>query len=136
MAPIRSGMAGRPVAPTGREVEFQHMRTRPVPQNIERTAERGAIIFENAFVQEANAKHRAASVMISHDEKVQEVIGEIRNYNIPINREQPIELFADGLCENPGAMHIGLFARQGGTCLFTRLMFAGHGTCNEAEYIA
>ncbi len=74
--------------------------------------------------------------MISHDEKVQEVIGEIRNYNIPINREQPIELFADGLCENPGAMHIGLFARQGSTCLFTRHMFAGHGTCNEAEYIA
>ncbi len=74
--------------------------------------------------------------MISHDEKVQEVIADIRNYNIPINREQPLELFADGLCENPGAMHIGLFARQGSTCLFTRHMFAGHGTCNEAEYIA
>lgn len=74
--------------------------------------------------------------MISHDEKIQEVIADIRNYNIPINREQTIELFTDGLCENPGAMHIGLFARQGGTCLFTRHMFAGHGTCNEAEYIA
>lgn len=74
--------------------------------------------------------------MISHDAKVQEVIADIRNYNIPINHEQPIELFADGLCENPGAMHIGLFARQGSTCLFTRHMFAGHGTCNEAEYIA
>ena len=64
------------------------------------------------------------------------MIADIRNYNIPINHEQPIELFADGLCENPGAMHIGLFARQGSTCLFTRHMFAGHGTCNEAEYIA
>jgi len=74
--------------------------------------------------------------MISHDEKTQEVIAEIRNYQVAITQEQPIELFVDGLCENPGAMHIGLFARQGTTCLFTRHMFAGHGTCNEAEYIA
>ena len=33
-------------------------------------------------------------------------------------------------------MHIGLFARQGNNCLFTRHTFVGHGTCNEAEYIA
>jgi ribonuclease HI len=66
----------------------------------------------------------------------QEVVAEIRNYNISINREQKLELFTDGLCENPGAMHIGLFARQGNNCLFTRHTFAGHGTCNEAEYIA
>jgi len=70
------------------------------------------------------------------DQKLQEVIEDIRKYNIAINDHQPIELFTDGLCENPGAMHIGLFARQGSTCLFTRHMFVGHGTCNEAEYIA
>ena len=40
------------------------------------------------------------------DQKTQEIVAEIRNYNIPINREQRIELFTDGLCENPGAMHI------------------------------
>ena len=71
-----------------------------------------------------------------HDQKTQEIVAEIRNYNVPINREQRIELFTDGLCENPGAMHIGLFARQGKSCLFTRHTFVGHGTCNEAEYIA
>jgi ribonuclease HI len=74
--------------------------------------------------------------MTPYDQKTQEVVAEIRNYNISINREQKLELFTDGLCENPGAMHIGLFARQGNNCLFTRHTFAGHGTCNEAEYIA
>ena len=74
--------------------------------------------------------------MTPYDQKTQEVIAEIRNYNVSINREQKLELFTDGLCENPGAMHIGLFARQGNNCLFTRHTFAGHGTCNEAEYIA
>jgi len=69
------------------------------------------------------------------DEKIQAVIAEIRAYNISINREQTLELFTDGMCENPGAMHIGLFARQGNNCLFTRHTFAGYGTCNEAEYI-
>jgi ribonuclease HI len=70
------------------------------------------------------------------DQKLQEVIEDIRKYNIAINDHQPVDLFTDGLCENPGAMHIGLFARQGSSCLFTRHMFVGHGTCNEAEYIA
>ena len=51
--------------------------------------------------------------MILHDQKTQEVIAKIRNYNISINQEQRIELFTDGLCENLGAMYIGLFARQG-----------------------
>ena len=74
--------------------------------------------------------------MTPYDQKTQDVVAEIRNYNISINREQKLELFTDGLCENPGAMHIGLFARQGNNCLFTRHTFAGHGTCNEAEYIA
>jgi len=74
--------------------------------------------------------------MTPYDQKTQEVIAEIRNYNVSINREQKRELFTDGLCENPGAMHIGLFARQGNNCLFTRHTFVGHGTCNEAEYIA
>lgn len=70
------------------------------------------------------------------DQKLQEVIEDIRKYNIAIHDHQPVDLFTDGLCENPGAMHIGLFARQGSSCLFTRHMFVGHGTCNEAEYIA
>jgi ribonuclease HI len=74
--------------------------------------------------------------MTPYDQKTQEVIAEIRNYNVSINREQKLELFTDGLCENAGAMHIGLFARQGNNCLFTRHTFVGHGTCNEAEYIA
>ncbi len=73
--------------------------------------------------------------MTPYDQKTQEVIAEIRNYNVSINREQKLELFTDGMCENPGAMHIGLFARQGNNCLFTRHTFAGYGTCNEAEYI-
>ena len=73
--------------------------------------------------------------MMLPDEKIQAVIAEIRAYNISINREQRLELFTDGMCENPGAMHIGLFARQGNNCLFTRHTFAGYGTCNEAEYI-
>jgi ribonuclease HI len=74
--------------------------------------------------------------MMLHDQKTQEIVAEIRKYNISLNQEQRIELFTDGLCENPGAMHIGLFARQGDNCLFTRHMFVGHGTCNEDEYIA
>ena len=71
-----------------------------------------------------------------HDQKTQEIVAEIRKYNMSLNQEQRIELFTDGLCENPGAMHIGLFARQGNNCLFTRHTFVGHGTCNEAEYLA
>lgn len=72
----------------------------------------------------------------NHDERILGVIEEIRQFNLSINDEQPIELFADGLCENPGAMHIGLFARQGSNCLFARHLAVGYGTCNEAEYIA
>lgn len=68
--------------------------------------------------------------------KLNEVIEEIRSFQIGINDTETVRLEVDGLCENPGAMHIGVFASQGSNCLFARHLFVGHGTCNEAEYIA
>jgi ribonuclease HI len=55
---------------------------------------------------------------------------------IPLAKDTPVTLFVDGMCHNPGTMAIVLFARQGNQTLFTHSMAAGHGTCNEAEYLA
>jgi ribonuclease HI len=71
------------------------------------------------------------------EERLQGSIEKIRaEYFIPLVKDTPVTLFVDGLCENPGAMAIGLFARQGEQTLFTHSMAVGYGTCNEAEYIA
>ena len=71
------------------------------------------------------------------DDALQTVVERVKaKYNVSLKEGKPIELFVDGLCENPGAMHVGLFGRQGDECLFAEHMFVGHGTCNEAEYIA
>lgn len=59
-----------------------------------------------------------------------------RNQTPPFEPDVPIELYVDGLCENPGAMHIGLYAKQGERVLFAEHLAVGNGTCNEAEYIA
>lgn len=69
---------------------------------------------------------------------IQTLIEKIRtSYNVQLQEGgKAIDLRVDGLCENPGAMHIGLFASQGDTCLFAEHVYVGHGTCNEAEYIA
>jgi len=70
-------------------------------------------------------------------EKLQATAEKIRNeYKVVIKPGELIELFVDGLCENPGAMHVGLHARQGGQVLFAEHLAVGNGTCNEAEYIA
>ena len=73
---------------------------------------------------------------VSIDESLNKVIERVKGYNVNINPDEQIELRVDGLCENPGAMHIGLYARQGDNTLFAEHMFVGFGTCNEAEYIA
>ncbi len=74
---------------------------------------------------------------VSLDEKLQRIAEKILNeYKVAIQPGKLIELFVDGLCENPGAMHIGLYARQGDTALFAEHLAVGNGTCNEAEYIA
>ena len=74
---------------------------------------------------------------VNLDEKLKGKASNILNeYKVVIKPETPIELFVDGLCENPGAMHIGLHARQGGITLFAEHLAVGNGTCNEAEYIA
>jgi len=71
------------------------------------------------------------------DEALQTVIERVQTkYEVRLKEGEPIKLFVDGLCENPGAMHLGLFARQGEQCLFAEHMYVGHGTCNEAEYLA
>lgn len=71
------------------------------------------------------------------DEKLAALAGKIHTeYQVVVDPAKPIELRVDGLCENPGAMHLGLFARQDQTTLFAEHLFAGHGTCNEVEYLA
>ena len=57
-------------------------------------------------------------------------------YQITIAKGIPIKLYVDGVCENPGPMHIGLFSVQGEATLFAEHFAVGDGTCNEAEYIA
>ena len=69
-------------------------------------------------------------------EALNKVIKRVQDYNVHLEEGSPIILHVDGLCENPGAMHIGLWAIQGDRCLFAEHMYVGHGTCNEAEYIA
>jgi hypothetical protein len=74
---------------------------------------------------------------INIDEAIQTVAARVKaEYSVSLEEGEPIRLYVDGLCENPGAMHIGLFARQRDQCLFAEHMFVGHGTCNEAEYLA
>lgn len=71
------------------------------------------------------------------EEKIQTKAEKIRReYKIEIDPAKPIKLNVDGLCENPGAMHIGLIARQEDRILFAEHLYVGNGTCNEAEYIA
>lgn len=71
------------------------------------------------------------------EEKLQAKADKVRSeYKVSLQPETAIELFVDGLCENPGAMHIGLHARQGQNSLFAEHLAVGNGTCNEAEYIA
>ena len=77
-------------------------------------------------------KPQTASV----DEALQAVVERVRGYGVQLKEGEAIKLNVDGLCENPGAMHIGMWARQGDQCLFAEHMFVGHGTCNEAEYLA
>lgn len=70
------------------------------------------------------------------EEALAKVIARAKEYQVTIDPEKSIELRVDGLCENPGAMHIGLYARQNDNTIFAEHMFVGYGTCNEAEYIA
>ena len=71
------------------------------------------------------------------EEKLKAKADKIANeYKVAIQPATPIDLFVDGLCENPGAMHIGLFARQNKETIFAEHLHVGNGTCNEAEYIA
>lgn len=70
-------------------------------------------------------------------EKLQVRAEQIRKlHSATFNPVIPITLNVDGLCENPGAMHVGLYAKQGDQVLFAEHLAVGYGTCNEAEYIA
>jgi len=71
------------------------------------------------------------------DDKLQARAHKIRDeYQITIQPGTPLDLFVDGLCENPGAMHIGLYAVQEKRVIFAEHFAVGNGTCNEAEYLA
>jgi ribonuclease HI len=82
-----------------------------------------------------NNTETASSLIDAHIQKTVEKIRTCYHVQLPCDH-QPIELRVDGLCEHQGAMHIGLFASQGETCLFAEHAEVGAGTCNEAEYIA
>lgn len=70
-------------------------------------------------------------------DKLQARAQKIRDdYQITLHASAPIDLFVDGLCENPGAMHLGLYALQEKQVIFAEHFAAGNGTCNEAEYLA
>ncbi len=69
-------------------------------------------------------------------ESLQTVLERVRGYNNQVAEGEPIQLHVDGLCENPGEMHLGLWGHQGDKTLFAEHMFVGYGTCNEAEYLA
>jgi ribonuclease HI len=65
------------------------------------------------------------------------VIERIRSYNNPpLARNEPLHIEVDGLSENPGVMGGGIYLRQGDRCFAAESMCLGHGTCNEAEYLA
>jgi len=65
------------------------------------------------------------------------VIDRIRAYNNPpLARNEPLHLEVDGLSENPGVMGTGIYLRQADRCCCAEAMFLGHGSCNEAEYLA
>jgi len=86
--------------------------------------------------QNQNAKQKN-NMNTELEEKIQTKAEKIRReYKIEIDPAKPIILNVDGLCENPGAMHIGLIAKQEDRILFTEHLYVGNGTCNEAEYIA
>jgi ribonuclease HI len=73
----------------------------------------------------------------SQEAELDKVIERIRSYaNPPLTPSEPLHLEADGLSENPGVMGAGIYIRQGDTCFAAESMFLGHGTCNEAEYLA
>ncbi len=86
--------------------------------------------------QNKNAKQEI-NMNTELEEKIQTKAEKIRReYKVEIDPAKPIKLNVDGLCENPGAMHIGLIARQEDRILFAEHLYVGNGTCNEAEYIA
>jgi ribonuclease HI len=71
----------------------------------------------------------------TNQEALQNVIERVKGYNNPLVEGEPIIVNVDGLCENPGPMHLGLWGHQGDRTLFAEHMSVGHGTCNEAEYL-
>ncbi len=72
----------------------------------------------------------------TNQDSLQNVIERVKSYNNPLVEGEPIIVNVDGLCENPGPMHLGLWGHQGDRTLFAEHMSVGHGTCNEAEYLA
>lgn len=54
---------------------------------------------------------------------------------IQFHPQDPIHVHTDGMCENQ-EMHLGIFISQNQNTLLAEHFYAGHGTCNEAEYIA
>ena len=69
--------------------------------------------------------------------ELNKVIERIRSYNNPpLARNEPLQLEVDGLSENPGVMGAGIYLRQADRCFCAEAMFLGHGSCNEAEYLA
>jgi len=74
--------------------------------------------------------------------KVEEVIAKIKSkYAIPpLAPAEPLRLAVDGLSENLGGgiglMGAGVHLKQGGQVLVAEFMCLGHGSCNEAEYLA
>ena len=73
---------------------------------------------------------------LNHISEIHDVIELYREQIPALEGEEPVELFVDGQCQNPGPMGVSMWLKQGKNCLFTHRFKAGHGTCNEAEYIA
>ena len=78
----------------------------------------------------------------AQETRIQQVIDKIKSkYAIPpLAPGEPLRLAVDGLSENRGGgigiMGAGIHLRQGDRCLVAESMCLGHGSCNEAEYLA
>ena len=74
----------------------------------------------------------------TQETEINQVIERIRTeyQNPPLDSNEPLRLDVDGLSENPGVMGGGIYVHQASTCFCAESMFLGHGTCNEAEYVA
>ena len=114
--------------PNGQRDRRQHP-VREEPDHHARGADRDSVNYASNSIMNITTP--------AQQTELNKVIERIRSYDNPrLAPSEPLHLEVDGLSENPGVMGGGIYIRQAGTCFAAESMFLGHGTCNEAEYLA